>query len=115
MTTPTGHAGPGSWVADPAWEQALDRLQDDLVAVERSHFAGEPFTAQPWTPPALPRPLPAYLGERARALAARQAALLTLIAEQRDRARRQLEVTRRINHSTGAASRPPTVFFDASV
>lgn len=114
MSTPDHAAGPGQDTVHPEWEQALARLQDDLVALERSHFADEPFDPQPWTPPALPTPLPAYLSDRARDLAARQTALLTLLADRRDRARRQLEVTRRINASTGAASRRPTTFFDTS-
>lgn len=113
MTTPPSTA-PGYGPLDLAWERALDDLQDALVAIERSHFADEPFEPQPWFPPVLSTPLPAYLGPRARDLVARQTALLTLIAENRDRVRRQLDVTRRFNESTGAASRPPTVFFDAS-
>lgn len=111
MATPATH---GYGPVDPAWERALDDLQDALGAIERSHFADEPFEPRPWAPPALPTALPSYLAPRARDLVARQEALLTLIAENRDRVRRQLDVTRRINQVTGSASRPPTVFFDAS-
>lgn len=99
---------------DPSWESALERLQDDLTAAELAHLRGEPFDLTGWAPPALATPLPSYLLERARDLHARQEALTDLLATVRDRARRQLDVTRRINQATGAASRPATVFFDAT-
>lgn len=99
---------------DAAWESALDRLQDDLTAAELAHLRGEPLSLADWAPPALATPLPSYLLERARDLHARQVALTDLLATARDHARRQLDVTRRINQTTGAASRPATVFFDAT-
>lgn len=90
----------------PTWEQVLDGLADDTLAVELALLRGDfPDTTTPWQPPMLP-PLPVELAGRARAVLERQLAV-------QDQLRRALDqapaTTRRRAVSTPA---PQPVLLD---
>jgi len=98
---------------DQAWVDALDGLEADIAAAEQLLDLGELAEVAPWTPPVLTTPLPAELGDRARDLHDRQAAVLAAVDEATTRSQRQLTVTDRI----GWATRRPTtrsVYVDTS-
>lgn len=85
----TATAPVGRWEA--AWASALTALEMDVDAAERmlalDHIADAP-PRDPWAPPVGLGPLPATLGERARALLDRQIEVGRRLAEAADLSRR---------------------------
>lgn len=62
-----------------AWEVELDRLELDILRVERLITAFEPLASSDWVAPALAIPLPEHLRERARDIHERQGRALQQI------------------------------------
>lgn len=93
------------------WASALDRLEMDVVAIER--MVEDPSQPAPaaWTAPGL-GPLPAHLVERAIALQTRQLAAERALAEQLDLVARQQEFTSRVDRATRSPGTP--LYLDVS-
>lgn len=89
MITATATASAGQWEA--AWASALTALELDVEAAEHmlalDHIAAAP-PRDPWAPPVGLGPLPATLGDRARALLDRQVEVGRRLAEAADLSRR---------------------------
>lgn len=98
---------------DQDWVTALDRLEADIVAAERLLARLEPAPLEPWTAPALDRPLPRELADRARDLQQRHEVVLAAVAGATARSMRQLSVTDRIGRAT-RRSTTRSVYVDTS-
>ena len=93
------------------WASALDRLEMDVMAIER--MIGDPTqpAPAPWAAPDL-GPLPAHLVTRAIALQTRQLEAERALAEQLDTVSRQQDFTRRVDRATRAPGTP--LYLDVS-
>lgn len=90
------------------WEEELDRLELDVVRVERMLAGGDTAApAEPWSPPALPCPMPAVLAPRARDLLDRQDRASTALREALASAQRQIAYGARVSDATAAGPAQP--------
>ncbi|MGN6250653.1 MAG: hypothetical protein ACTHNS_02435 [Marmoricola sp.] len=88
-----------------AWLAELDRLELDVLVLERRLATGAPPRSDTWVEPQLSVPLPPELVERARAIERRQLAALGVLRDTLDGLGRQRAVADRMGgHS--APERP---------
>lgn len=81
------------------WTLVLDRLERDVLAVERVLAGDAPVSGgdfEPWRVPRTSGPLPVGLAERARHIAHRQVAVQAALVERMRSARQQAAVVRRL-------------------
>lgn len=90
--------------ARAAWLAELDRLELDVLVLERRLATGSAPHASTWEPPTLSSPLPPELLDRARAIEQRQLAALAALREALDGLGRQRALTQRMTHT--APERP---------
>jgi hypothetical protein len=90
------------------WETALDRLELEVIYVERLLIDPESDheALDPWDEPHLNGPIPADLVERAVEIRARQERAERALAHVVDRTRRQHQFADRVDRATGGQSRP---------
>lgn len=81
-----------------AWEVELDRLELDILRVERLVTAFEPLASSDWVAPALATPLPAHLRERARDIHERQGKALQQLLLAMHTAQKQRRYVDRVTH-----------------
>lgn len=90
------------------WETALDRLELEVIYVER--LLVDPDTdheaLDPWDEPHLNGPIPADLVDRALEIRGRQERAERALAHVVDRTRRHHQFADRVDRATGAQSRP---------
>jgi hypothetical protein len=100
--------------ADPAWVEALDAFEADLLEVERMLTAEERLKERPpiglWTPPEGLGPLPDELRERAEELLERQAVMAHLVMVALATNRRHVAAASRIE--VGSRGQPRPSFID---
>lgn len=83
-----------------AWEVALDRLELDLVMVERQLALMDPPPLDLWDVPEVSGPIPADLLPRALDIQVRQAAVLRRVGESLSTTRQQRAVTDRLSQAS---------------
>lgn len=83
-----------------AWEVALDRLELDIVMVERLLRQMDPPSLDRWDVPEIDGPIPADLLPRALGLQQRQAACLEAVREGLTSTRRHRAFTDRVSSTT---------------
>ncbi|MDN4173570.1 hypothetical protein QWY28_11485 [Nocardioides sp. SOB77] len=95
-----------------AWEVALDRLELDLVRLERSLGLGDRVVeADPWEVPARYGPLPPELRERAEDLVTRQHAVIEALRHRMAVTLRQRAAVESIGR-TSAPTEPRAAYID---
>ncbi|MCW2754244.1 MAG: hypothetical protein JWQ32_1655 [Marmoricola sp.] len=93
------------------WENELERLELDVIAVERLLRGLHSAPLDPWKPVAALDSMPADLAVRARQLLARQQLAAQDLASALESARNQITFTARVIHITGRMQ-PGPVYFD---
>jgi hypothetical protein len=93
------------------WECELDRLELDLIRVERLLKGLVTLPTDPWNPPAIPGQMPADLAMRAQDLLDRQHRAITELGSALAAADRQLTSSTRYAGATSAAPAVP-VYLD---
>jgi hypothetical protein len=100
------------------WEAELDRLELDVVRVERllsgvdtAPSAVQGAAGEPWSPPVVPGPMPADLLPRARDILERQSWAEGALREALSSAQRQLAYGSRVSDAT-APGRAKPVYVD---
>lgn len=83
-----------------AWEVALDRLELDLVMVERQLAQLDPPPLDLWDVPQIDEPIPADLLPRALDIQVRQAAVLRQVGQSLTTTRQQRAVTDRLTRAS---------------
>lgn len=94
-----------------AWEAELDRLELDVVRVERLLQRLDTLPLEPWNPIAVPGPMPAELADRAQHLLDRQEHVTAQLHIALGEAHRQLAYTDRVVDVVGAGG-PAPVYLD---
>lgn len=84
-----------------AWEVALDRLELDLVVVERLQRLMDPPPLDIWDVPEIEGPIPADLLPRALDIQVRQAAVLEAVADSLTSTRRHRAYADKVSSSNG--------------
>jgi hypothetical protein len=95
------------------WENALERLELDVLLAERGLADAEAPGLEPWDEPDLVGPMPADLVERARAILARQRAVREGMAVTVRGLRRHHEFATRVDRATARVGRPVYLDVDA--
>jgi hypothetical protein len=95
------------------WQVALDRLELDVVRLERHLDEDRELRTDIWDVPHVPGPLPAALRERAEELLARQRHGLECLANRLGQAVRQQAVADAVSRTASSASGP--VYVDLAV
>jgi len=96
------------------WMTELDRLELDVIRVERLVKGMAELPVEPWEPPAIPGQLPADLAPRAQELLDRQVAAITELARALAAAQKQIAYGGRVADATGPSpSRPVYLDLDA--
>jgi hypothetical protein len=93
------------------WESELDRLELEVLRVERMLGGGGPMPSDSWTPPAVRGPIPDDLVLRARDLLERQERASTALREALAAAHKQIAFGTRVSDATAAAP-PVPVYVD---
>jgi hypothetical protein len=120
MTTQTTHRQVSRLTADDLqpgaldaryhlhWETALDRLELEVILVERllTDPSWEHEALDPWDEPQLTGPIPTDLVDRAVEIRHRQQRAERALAPVLDRTRRQHRFADRVDRATGAPSGP---------
>lgn len=90
------------------WETALDRLELEVIYVERLLIdpTSEHEALDPWDEPHLLGPIPADLQARAIEIRTRQERAERALSHVVDRTRRQHQFAARVDRATGGRSRP---------
>lgn len=89
------------------WEDELDRLELEVLRVERMLGGAGPLPADSWTPPAVRGPMPDDLVPRARDLLERQDRASTALREALASAHKQIAFGARVSDATTAAGSLP--------
>ena len=89
------------------WESELDRLELEVLRVERLLGGEGPLPADAWTPPAVRGPMPDDLVPRARDLLDRQDRAGTALREAVASAQRQLAYGTRVTGATASGPAQP--------
>jgi hypothetical protein len=96
------------------WECELDRLELDVVRVERLLGRLDTVPVEPWQPAEVSGPMPADLSQRATVLLERQERATTALRSALGEVHRQLAYADRVSDAVGpAGSRPVYVDIDA--
>ena len=88
------------------WEIELDRLELDVVRVERLLKGLQSLPTDPWIPPAVPGPMPADLVLRAQDLIDRQDRATARLKESLSAAHQQIAYADRVTGSIGRPTAP---------
>jgi hypothetical protein len=89
------------------WEDELDRLELEVLRVERMLGGAGPMPADSWTPPAVGGPIPDDLVARARDLLERQERAGAALREALASAHRQIAFGTRVTNATTAGPSQP--------
>jgi hypothetical protein len=98
-------------VVRAVWEDELDRLELEVLRVERMLGGAGPMPADSWTPPAVRGPIPDDLVMRARDLLERQERASTALREALASAHKQIAFGTRVSGATTATHSVP-VYLD---
>ena len=93
------------------WETELDRLELDVLRVERLVNGLDSLSIEPWDPPAVPGQMPADVAERAKALLDRQERAMAGLRTGLLAAQRQITYGDRVSDVTGPGPAQP-VYLD---
>ncbi|HEX2895370.1 MAG TPA: hypothetical protein VHO29_15325 [Marmoricola sp.] len=93
------------------WEAELDRLELDVLRVERILKGLGALPTEPWTPPAIPGQMPADLLGRAQALLDRQEQVTAELGNALVSAQKQIAFGDRVTNATGQGPARP-VYLD---
>ena len=93
------------------WEVELDRLEIDVVRVERLLKGLDNVPTEPWNPPVVPGQIPADLAERAQALLDRQERATAELSRALTAAQKQIAYADRLTEATGRGPADP-VYLD---
>ncbi|MFL6062409.1 MAG: hypothetical protein ACJ72E_14340 [Marmoricola sp.] len=93
------------------WETELERLELEVLSIERLVRGLETSPIEPWSPPAALGSLPVDLAARAQELLARQRAASQQLTDALEAARKQVAYAGRVIDITGRSSAEP-VYFD---
>ena len=85
------------------WDIELERLELNVIAVERLVRGVEAVSLEPWTPPVLPGAMPVDLAARALDLLNRQAKAAAQLEEALARSQKQVALAGRVIDITGPA------------
>jgi hypothetical protein len=93
--------------ARAVWEVELDRLEVDVIRVERLVRSLDALPLEPWNPPPVPGQMPADLALRAEDLLDRQERAIAELRGALTEAQRQLAYADRVSDAVGpSAARP---------
>lgn len=93
------------------WEEELERLELEVISVERLVRGLEASPIEPWSPPAALGSMPVDLAARAQELLARQRQASRALTEALEVARKQVAYAGRVIDITGRSYTDP-VYFD---
>lgn len=93
------------------WETELDRLELDVVRVERLLNRVDTLPVEPWQPIVVPGPMPLDLARRAQELLDRQERATTALQLSLGELQRHLAYTDRVSDAVGAGNSRP-VYLD---
>jgi len=93
------------------WEHELERLELEVISVERLVRGLESAPIEPWQPPVVLGSLPVDLAARAQELLARQRAATASLTDALEQARKQVAYAGRVIDITGRSAAEP-VYFD---
>ena len=93
------------------WEAELDRLELDVLRVERVLKGLSALPTEVWTPPSIPGQMPSDLVARAQELLDRQDRATELLGHSLAAAQRQIAYGDRVTEATGQAPAAP-VYLD---
>ena len=97
--------------ARAVWEAELERLELDVISVERLLRGLESAPIEPWRPPAVLGAMPVDLAARARELLARQLAATSALSDALAKAQKQVAYADRVIDITGRSPVEP-IYFD---
>jgi hypothetical protein len=83
------------------WQNELDRLELDVIRVERLLKGLEALPVEPWDPPAVPGPMPLDLARRAQDLLDRHERAIAELRRSLTEAQRLLAYTGRVSDAVG--------------
>jgi hypothetical protein len=93
------------------WETELERLELEVISIERLLRGLESAPIEPWRPPAVLGAMPVDLAARAQELLARQIAATTALSSALVQAQKQVAYTDRVIDITGRSLAEP-IYFD---
>jgi hypothetical protein len=93
------------------WETEIDRLELEVIRIERLLRGLHAAPAEPWQPPAVPGPIPDDLLARASQLLDRQAEARAELKDALAEAQRQVAYAERVANLTGRSLTEP-VYLD---
>lgn len=93
------------------WETELERLELEVISVERLIRGLEAAPIEPWNPPAVLGSLPVDLAARAQDLLARQRTASQALTAALQKAQKQVSYAGRVIDITGRMPEP--IYFDA--
>ncbi|MBO9521604.1 MAG: hypothetical protein J7518_08715 [Nocardioidaceae bacterium] len=93
------------------WETEIDRLELEVIRIERLLRGLHAAPAEPWQPPAVPEPIPADLLARATDLLDRQEIARTALKDALAEAQKQVAYADRVAQVTGRSLTEP-VYLD---
>ena len=97
--------------ARAVWETELERLELEVISIERLLRGLESAPIEPWHPPAVLGAMPVDLAARAQELLARQIAATTALSSALVQAQKQVAYTDRVIDITGRSLAEP-IYFD---
>ncbi|HET6151324.1 MAG TPA: hypothetical protein VFE15_00110 [Marmoricola sp.] len=93
------------------WETELERLELDVISIERLIRGLDSAPMEPWSPPAVLGSMPVDLAARAQELLARQRVASQALTTALEQARKQVAYAGRVIDITGRMPADP-VYFD---
>lgn len=93
------------------WEAELDRLELDVLRVERVLKGLSALPTEPWAPPSIPGQMPSDLVDRAQELLDRQVRATELLGHSLVSAQKQIAYGDRVSGATGPGPADP-VYLD---
>ncbi|WP_122818420.1 hypothetical protein [Nocardioides pantholopis] len=94
-----------------AWQVALDRIELDVIRVEKAFAADDDPDLEGWDVPAARGPMPEAVRARAEDLFARQQALVQTISQRLAATLKQQSVVENVDRASGPAE-PRPVYID---
>lgn len=93
------------------WETELERLELDVISIERLIRGLDGAPMEPWAPPAVLGAMPVDLAARAQGLLARQRKAATALTAALEQAQKQVAFAGRVIDITGRTPSEP-IYFD---
>ncbi|RYF66934.1 MAG: hypothetical protein EOO22_20215 [Comamonadaceae bacterium] len=93
------------------WETELERLELEVISVERLIRGLDATPLEPWVPPAVLGAMPVDLAARAQDLLARQRVAAKALTSALEQAQKQVQYAGRVIDITGRMPEP--IYFDA--